>query len=111
MKLAPEPFEKMKEGTKTIELRLNDMKRKTVMTGDTVTFVNAKDPSKTFAATVLRLHAFPSFRELYRALPLEKCGYSNEELITAKPEDMDAYYSKEDQLRFGVLGIEIKKAE
>ena len=49
-----------------------------------------------------------SFPALYAALPLEKCGYSGEELSTASPEDMNAYYTPEQQAKYGALGIEIK---
>ena len=35
---------------------------------------------------------FASFDELYAALPLHKCGYTEEEKKTASPRDMDAYF-------------------
>ena len=38
MKLNASPFEKIKNGTKTIELRLNDEKRQQVKTGDFIEF-------------------------------------------------------------------------
>ena len=34
--LNPEPFEMIRSGKKTIELRLNDEKRKTISVGDTI---------------------------------------------------------------------------
>jgi len=38
MKLQPKPFAKIKEGTKTLELRLNDEKRQSITVGDTIIF-------------------------------------------------------------------------
>ena len=38
MKLNENPFERMKNGTKTIEFRLNDEKRKKIKIGDKITF-------------------------------------------------------------------------
>ena len=44
---------------------------------------------------------------MYQELPLLKCGYSKADIETAKPEDMDLYYTPEQQAKYGVLGIEI----
>ena len=40
-------------------------------------------------------------------LPLTACGYTERETAAASPEDMDLYYSKEEQRSWGVVGIEI----
>ena len=48
------------------------------------------------------------FADLYAALPLEKCGYLPEEVATASPKDMEAYYTPAQQAEHGVLGIEIQ---
>ena len=60
---------------------------------------------------VTALHLFESFSALYRALPLDKCGYTEENIATASPRDMDIYYSREEQAQFGVVAIELEKAE
>jgi hypothetical protein len=36
------------------------------------------------------------------------CGYTEADISEAKPEDMDLYYTPEQQSKYGVLGIEIK---
>lgn len=51
---------------------------------------------------------FNSFTELYKELPLEKCEYSEKELKNADPADMNAYYSVEEQSKYGVIGIEVE---
>lgn len=107
MKLFPKPFAAIRSGRKTIELRLNDEKRQMIAIGDTVRFTNTVS-GETLEADVIALHRFGSFFALYAALPLDKCGYSKEELSTAAPEDMSAYYSPEQQAKYGALGIEIK---
>lgn len=50
---------------------------------------------------------FKSFTELYANLPLLKCGYTEENVHTASPDDMEIYYSKERLNQYGVNGIEI----
>ncbi len=108
MNLHPQPFAMIANGTKTIELRLFDEKRRRIRVGDSITFVNTQNPSETVDVSVIRLHLFPSFQELYKHLPLQKCGYRDADIPFASPSDMNAYYSAEQQQRCGVVGIEIK---
>ena len=105
------PFEEIRLGRKTIELRLWDEKRSKIKVGDTLVFVRTDDPSRTLTAMVTALHRFPDFAALYAALPLDKCGYLPEEISTASPEDMNVYYSAEKQALYGVVGIEIVLCE
>ena len=58
---------------------------------------------------VEKLHRFDSFGELYKSLPLLKCGYTEKTVTEAKPSDMEEYYSAEEQKRYGVVGIEISQ--
>ena len=46
MRLNNEPFNKIKEGTKTVELRLLDEKRKTLRVGDKIIFTNRANNEK-----------------------------------------------------------------
>ena len=107
MRLCPEPFEQICSGKKTIELRLNDEKRRAINIGDTIIFTNTQNNSKQIFAVVTALHKFKNFRELYNSLPLLRCGYTEEDIDSAKPEDMNVYYSGELEEKYGVLGIEI----
>ncbi len=108
MRLDPAPFRMIKCGEKTIELRLYDEKRRKIAVGDTIVFTETETDER-LAVTVTALHVFTSFYELYRALPLQKCGYTDAELETASPDDMLAYYSIERQQTYGVIGIGIAK--
>lgn len=108
MNLHTQPFDMIASGAKTIELRLNDEKRQKIEVGDTIVFSCSE---RKLWVKVTALHQFPSFEELYRALPLGQCGYLPEELATASPKDMEAYYSPEQQAKYGVLGIGIERIE
>lgn len=108
MKLNPSPFNMIKSGEKTIELRLNDEKRRLLNVGDEIEFVNTENDKLKLLAKITEIHHFKSFEELYKSLPLLKCGYTQNDIATAKASDMDMYYSKEKQNKYGVLGIEIK---
>ena len=107
MNLYQEPFEMICNGQKTIELRLNDEKRQKIKVGDMIEFSQTETGEK-LTAEVIALHKFDSFAELYQKLPLLKCGYTESDITTAKPEDMNLYYTPEQQEKYGVLGIEIK---
>ena len=106
MKLHTVPFEKIKSGSKTIELRLYDEKRQMINPGDTIVFTNTATGEQ-LRAKVKKLHRFASFEELYQTLPLLQCGYTAEDIDSASPADMEAYYSKEEQQKYGVVGIEL----
>ena len=90
----------------TIELRLYDEKRQQIKEGDVIFFTHTVT-GEALTATVKKLHRFDSFKELYRSLPLLQCGYTAEDIDSASPADMEAYYSKEEQAKYGVVGIEL----
>ena len=106
MKLNSAPFEMIKSGEKTIELRLFDEKRQQVKVGDKIIFINTTT-GETLNRTVVKLHRFDSFEELYKSLPLLQCGYTVNDVDNAKPSDMEQYYSIEEQNQYGVVGIEL----
>ncbi len=105
MRLHPEPFKNIKNGTKTIELRLNDEKRQLLKVGDILEFTNRLDDEK-LCTKIIRLHHYDSFRELYKHFDKVSMGYREDE--EANPEDMEKYYSKEEQEKYGVVGIEVE---
>ncbi len=107
MNLNSEPFEMIRRGQKTIELRLNDEKRQKIKVGDMIEFTQTETGEK-LTAEVIAIHRFDSFAELYQELHLLKCGYTESDITTAKPEDMNLYYTSEQQEKYGVLGIELK---
>ncbi len=107
MRLNSIPFELIKSGRKTIEMRLYDEKRKKIKINDTVIFTNV-DTGEKLSVEVIKLHKFDNFKEMYITLPLMRCGYTEKNVSQAKASDMESYYPIEKQNKYGVLGIEIK---
>ena len=105
MKLKNEPFMSIKNGLKTIEMRLFDEKRKQIKVGDTIEFTNIVSLEK-LKVKVINLHKFKNFEELYSHFNKTQLGYKQTE--NASPNDMNQYYTNEDIEKYGVLGIEIK---
>lgn len=108
MSLHDEPFEMIKNGLKTIELRLNDEKRQNIKIGDLIIFKKTDHEDEMLYTQVMKVHHFSNFKTLYQTLPLDKCGYSKDEIKNAHEKDMLFYYSQEQQDQYGVIGIEIK---
>lgn len=106
MRLWRDAFNHIADGSKTIELRLNDEKRQKINIGDTIIF-SCTQSKDIITAKVKALHKFADFKELYEQLPLDKCCYSIDELQTAHFTDMEQYYPKEQIEEYGALGIEL----
>jgi len=111
MRLNEQPFTKMKEKMKTIELRLFDNKRRQLDIGDYIIFTNTGDETAQIAVKIKGLYRAASFAELLEEISIEKCGnqpgVTNEEV----EERMRKYYSKEDETKYGVLGIKVELSD
>lgn len=103
MKLLEKPFNRMLDGSKEIEFRLYDDKRKEVQIGDTIEFSKLPDLIEKLNVEVIDLYQYPTFKELLTFL-----GYSGEDL-EKKTERMYSIYTPEQEKTYGVLGIKIKK--
>ena len=77
MKLRPEYYNFILNGTKRIEIRLNDEKRQKIQLGDKIKFLKEPDLTESFDAKVVGLLRYQQF------------------------------YTKEKQKKYGVLGIRI----
>ena len=102
MKLNEEPFERIKNGTKTIEFRLYDEKRRKVKIGDKIEFSKLPDLQEKILVDVLDLYTEPSFEELFEKL------YKDKELAKQKANAMYEIYSPENEKKYGVVGMKIK---
>lgn len=100
MKLQGEPFKQIKKGIKKIEIRLNDEKRKFFEINDYIEFTNISTLEIMFVK-ITNLYHFESFEKLFN-------NFDNSILGCGSYEEMYKYYSKEEENRYGVLGIEIK---
>ena len=108
MKLRTKYFDCIKNGSKRIELRLNDEKRKLLKEGDIIEFTNRLN-DETLLVIVEKLYKYNSFEELYNNLDKLSLGYGEDDV--ADPKDMEQYYSQEEQSKYGVVGIEIEVIE
>ena len=101
MKLKENPFERIKNGTKTVEFRLYDEKRSKVKVGDQIEFSKLPDLQEKLLVKVLDLYREESFEKLFR-----KLGFDEDE-VQGKTETMHQFYSSEEEKQYGVVGIKI----
>ena len=105
MNLRPKYFDFIKDGTKRIELRLYDKKRRSIQLGDIIEF--AKSDDEKFKAKVVGLLRYNSFANLFEDFDisiLADSSMTKQELL----EVLGEFYSEEKQAEFGVIGIRIK---
>lgn len=106
MGLNPEAIELIKNGTKTIEMRLYDERRQEILKDDYISFVSTEDDNNIINTKVKELYRYNSFDELYKEFNKMQLGYSKYD--SAIPGDMEKYYSKENIQKYGVIGIEVE---
>ena len=102
MKLNESPFERIKNGTKTVEFRLYDEKRQQVKVGDKIEFSKLPDLQEKLVVDVVELYKEETFEKLFRKL------YTDEEEIVKKTKSLYQIYSPEKEKKYGVLGIKVK---
>ena len=101
MKLKENPFMRIKNGTKNVEFRLYDEKRRKIMIGDEIEFSKLPDMQEKMLVKVLDLYRDDSFEKLFRKL------FTDEEEIQRKVSSMRQFYSSDEENKYGVLGIKI----
>ena len=101
MKLNEDPYNRIKNGTKTIEFRLFDEKRQQIKIGDQIEFSKLPDSQEKLLVDVTELYKEDTFEALFGKL------YTDEEEIARKTNAMYEIYSPEKEQQYGILGIKI----
>ena len=105
MGLHAEPFEMIRSGKKTIELRLFDEKRKTIQLGDVIEFQKQPKKQETLRVEVIALLRYRTFAELFDDFPIESFGGTDKASLL---ESVHRFYTPERELKKTVLGVKIK---
>lgn len=105
MKLNPDSFDKIKEGSKILEVRLFDEKRKEIELGDTITFQRESEKKEFLETSVIGLLRFDNFEDLVNDYSAICFGSDDKEELL---NNIRKYYSKEQEEQYGVLGIRVR---
>ena len=106
MRLVDFAFKAIKNKEKDIELRHNEEKRRLINVGDIIEFEHI-DTKEIIRVEVTNLYKYDTFEELFKQFDKKDLGYAEDE--EANPGDMEEFYTKEEQDKYGVVGIKIKK--
>ena len=107
MKLQPEYYNFILNGTKRIEIRLFDEKRQQIKIGDTIKILKEPELNESFNAKVIGLLRYNTFEDMFKDFDisvLSDSSMTKEELIAV----LEQFYTKEKQKQYGVLGIRIE---
>ena len=107
LKLQPKYYNFILNGTKRIEIRLFDEKRKQIKIGDTIKFLKEPKLNESFNAKVVGLLRYNSFSDMFKDFDiyiLADISMTTEDLI----KELEQFYTKEKQDKYGVLGIRIE---
>ena len=107
MKLQPEYYNFILNGTKRIEIRLFDEKRQQIKIGDTIKFLKEPDLNESFNVKVIGLLRYNTFEDMFKDFDisiLSDNSMTKEKLIDV----LEKFYPKEKQEKYGVLGIRIE---
>lgn len=92
MRLADEPFELIKRGEKTIEIRLFDEKCQRIKVSDKIVFLRLSGNIDRTAVTVIDLHHYRCFKELFSSELFSKTGCGDMSVDEAT-QSMYKYYT------------------
>ncbi|MCD8315119.1 MAG: ASCH domain-containing protein [Firmicutes bacterium] len=107
MKLRPHPYDLIKGGTKTVEVRLFDEKRSKIKAGDLILFKKEPYLHEMMYKKVGGVSRFSSFSELFAAFPKEALGSENDETAEKFEESMRRYYDDGKTQKYDPCAIEL----
>lgn len=100
-------FENVKHGTKNIEVRVNDEKRRRLKVGDKITFLLRPDDAESIDAVVEDLIYYKTFEDLvedYTEEELYSSEYTKEKFLTL----LKRFYSDEEIEKYGTVAIRFR---
>ena len=101
-------FEVVKNGTKNVEVRVNDEKRRRLKVDDRITFLKRPDDIEKIDAIIENLVYYKNFNELVEDYKIEELyikGYTKEEFVNL----LKRFYSDDEINKFGVVAIRFRK--
>ena len=107
LKLQPKYYNYMLHGTKRIEIKLYDEKRKTLNLGDSITFLKEPDLKESFQAKIIGLLRYENFEKIFQDFDISILA---DKSITKEVlrNELEEFYPKEKQEKYGVLGIRVE---
>lgn len=118
MHLSDDMFEAIKNGHKTIEIRLFDNKRKCIDYGDYLKFIKSSDNGQFLIRKVVDIELAFTFEEMFKLIINRKdkknntpisLGFSQDTKLEDFVNEMNKYYSKDQENEFNVIAFYLEK--
>lgn len=106
MKLNSNAMNNIKSGSKKFELRVFDDKRSLLNIGDTIIFHNLGDFDDIISVKIIGLLRYPSFKDFFNDIDFKICGVTP--TIDENINRLHNYYSVDEELEYGVIGIKFE---
>ena len=107
LKLQPEFYNYMLNGSKRIELRLFDEKRQLINVGDVIKILKEPLLDEFFYVKVIGLLRYDSFDSLFNDFDISVLA--DKSMSKEKLKDcLEEFYTKDKQKKYGVLGIRVE---
>lgn len=107
MHLNDKPFEMIKSGKKTMEIRIYDEKRQKIDMGDEIVFLDINEENR-ILAKVTGLFVASSFEILLNKVGGVKAGWKKTDSLEYMLSDLRKIYSMEEENEWGVVGIQFE---
>lgn len=101
-------FDVVVNGTKHIEARINDEKRRNLHVGDKLIFLRRPDEVDRVETIIEDLVYYDSFKDMVQDYSIDElylAGYSKEDYLNL----LRRFYTDMDQQKYGVVAIKFKK--
>lgn len=120
MHLSDDMFCALKSGSKTIEIRLFDNKRKQIDYGDYIKFIKSSDDSQFVIRKVADIGLAVTFEKMFELIMNNKSkrktdytpvslGFSRDTKLQDFVDEMHKYYKKEQENEFNVIALYLEK--
>ena len=106
MKIKPEYYELVKEGTKKYEVRTNDDRRKQMKIGDYILLMKEPELEERLLLEIINKIEYPNFTVLYDSLPKKDVGFEGRETSDIVQE-LRRFYTEERENQIGTVAIEV----
>lgn len=107
MKLHPSPYDLIRDGSKTVEIRLFDEKRASLSEGDLILFKKQPYLAEMLYRKIAKIRRFESEKEIFEAYSPKVLGYKEDDTAEAFIDSMKRYYTAEKIEKYGLCAIEL----
>lgn len=107
MKLYPAPYDLIRDGSKTVEIRLFDEKRASLSEGDLILFKKTPYLAEMLYRKIAQIRRFDDIDELFNAYGPVALGCKEEDTVESFCDGMKKIYSEENISKYGWCAIEL----